>query len=297
MFFPRIICVYCSLEVLLSSVCLLACSERSNPVSEHLVQRIYRARADMDIESFEQLLLELETTTCDHDECAIVSYYLSFIHFNIAVHYFNCSERDQSFAHLEEALRHIDQSLCFQATADAYILKAHGLDFHVLFEPQRTADFMRSMWQCLGQAAHLEPNNPRLYLVKGLHYYFAPSYAGGDRQRAKECLKKAVQLFISEDQQTKAYPRWGYEDALAWLGQIAVHEDSLDLAVYYYNQALLFNKNFNWIKDELLPQARDKFTMNSSLATGAVQFIALASFVLLFFSIVFWIIKIKFIRI
>lgn len=296
MFFLHVQIVICVLQFIINPIGVQTWCAGTQELSEHYVRRIHQARNKMDIDGFEQLLLELGTIKCAEKECVLVSYYISFIHFNLAVHYFNRSELQHSRAHLEQSLHYVDQSLERYSPADAFILKAHLLDFLVLFEPQRPTALLQNMWYYLEQAAGLEPQNPRLYLVKGLHYYFAPSCAGGDRQRAKACLRRAVRLFADDDQHNGISPQWGYEDALAWLGQIAVQEDSLDLAVYYYNQALSANNDFDWIKYELLPVAQEKLAMNKSLGNVVAQVLAISFFVLLLSSLLLWIIKIKCIK-
>jgi hypothetical protein len=83
----------------------------------------------------------------------------------------------------------------------------------------------QTRWQTYGQEASanldtamkLNPNNPRLYYLKGMSIFNTPAAFGGGKENAKPIFEKAVALY-KVDKPKALYPRWGQaqaEDMLA----------------------------------------------------------------------------------
>ncbi len=267
-----------------------------NSRDAEIATSILFARNNMDIKKLEELVQHLEMENAEPRESQQY-YYLSFLHLSIGIHFLNTDEQTKSFTHLNKALLYINESLKFAVSAEALVLKAHLVDFLILFESSRTTELLQIFRHCLDHAQEIDPDNPRYYLVQGMHLYFAPSCAGGDIQLAKQNLQKAVHLFAANIEAQKFYLPWGYEDALAWLGQIAVQQDSQKLALDYYNQALSVNDNFGWIKYKLLPELKSKIDFSHSIIGITIRFLGIIIFILLIVSGVLWSIKSKIIKI
>jgi tetratricopeptide (TPR) repeat protein len=265
-----------------------------NTVDSQTAKSILLARDDMDIIKLERLAQHVSQKTELNKDRQF--YYLAFLHLNIAIYYFK-SQPHRSLVHLNDALVHISKSLEYKKTAEALILKAHLADFQLLFDASRTEELLQIFQQSLNEAHKIDPDNPRFYLVQGLHLYFAPSFAGGDIPLAKQNLLKAVRLFANRNATRETFLQWGYEDALAWLGQIAVQQDSLELAIRYYDQALSVNENFNWIKYGLMPKVQSAREVKNSLFKIVIRFIGIVSSVLIFLFFGLWLVKIKIIKI
>lgn len=84
----------------------------------------------------------------------------------------------------------------------------------------------QSRWMTYGQEAgedlqkamDLDPNNPRLYYLKGASIFGTPEQFGGGKANAKPVLEKAVELFKAA-QPKPLYPHWGQQQAEAMLAQ------------------------------------------------------------------------------
>jgi hypothetical protein len=66
--------------------------------------------------------------------------------------------------------------------------------------------------QALEKALKLDPNNPRLYYLKGMSLFGTPPQFGGGKDKAKPVFEKAVELYKAAKPQ-ELYPRWGKEKA------------------------------------------------------------------------------------
>jgi hypothetical protein len=61
----------------------------------------------------------------------------------------------------------------------------------------------------LEAASKLNPNNPRIYYLKGLSTYHTPKAFGGGASRALSFFEKASSFFSKEQQQDLSKPFWG----------------------------------------------------------------------------------------
>lgn len=63
--------------------------------------------------------------------------------------------------------------------------------------------------QALGMAEKLNPNNPRVYYLRGTNAFNTPENFGGGVEKAKPFLEKAAAMFASQEQSNKLDPSWG----------------------------------------------------------------------------------------
>ena len=75
-------------------------------------------------------------------------------------------------------------------------------------------------WQTYGQEASadmeeglkLDPNNPRLYYLKGMSVFNTPEAFGGGKANAKPLFENAV-AFYKTEKPKPLYPHWGQSQA------------------------------------------------------------------------------------
>ena len=89
----------------------------------------------------------------------------------------------------------------------------------------------------LSRGLGLEPNNPRLLVLRGQGLYNTPPEYGGSIKDAEAALRHALQVFEQEPA-TKPWPNWGRFDAHAWLGQALASRNDNAGARAEYEKAL-----------------------------------------------------------
>jgi len=104
----------------------------------------------------------------------------------------------------------------------------------------------------MDRALELGPNNPRVWLLRGIGAMFTPSMFGGGLDKAEEYLRKALALFPN-DAPAASMPAWGHAEAYIWMGQVHKRRDRVDDARQAYNRALELQPNNGWVKHVLLP--------------------------------------------
>ena len=104
----------------------------------------------------------------------------------------------------------------------------------------------------MDRALELGPNNPRVWLMRGIGAIFTPSMFGGGLDRAEEYLSKALALFPN-DKPAPPLPAWGYAEAYIWMGQVHKRRDRIDDARQAYDKALELQPDNGWVRHVLLP--------------------------------------------
>jgi tetratricopeptide (TPR) repeat protein len=88
------------------------------------------------------------------------------------------------------------------------------------------------------KALKLEPLNPIVQINNGINYLYTPTAWGGDREKAKECFEKAIQIAPN------------FVDGYIWLGILYEMKDK-EKAQESYKKALAINPNNWWAKSKL----------------------------------------------
>jgi len=83
----------------------------------------------------------------------------------------------------------------------------------MLVDPQnRYMTYGANASKALAEGLQINPNNPRLYLLKGQGLLNTPEFVGGGKTVAKPILEKALALFETDKPQP-LYPKWGKDQA------------------------------------------------------------------------------------
>jgi tetratricopeptide (TPR) repeat protein len=101
-------------------------------------------------------------------------------------------------------------------------------------------------------ALSVGPNNPRVWLLRGIAAIYTPPEYGGGISIAETQLNKAVELFAT-DRPIAPAPSWGRAEAYAWLGIVLKRENKTTDAAAAFTKALQLEPNYIWVKSDLLP--------------------------------------------
>jgi len=158
---------------------------------------------------------------------------------------------------LEESDEALERSAKALPWAETYALRAS-----VTGQMIGVGNPMSGMWLgpradgFMEKALELGPNNPRVWMLKGVGNIFKPKMFGGGADKAEKELLKAIELFAN-DRPAPPAPKWGYAEAYAWLGQAYAAQDKLSEARTAYQKVLELDPGNGWVTSVLLP-ALDK---------------------------------------
>jgi hypothetical protein len=73
--------------------------------------------------------------------------------------------------------------------------------------------------QYLSKAEKINPDNPRIYYLRGTSLFYQPEMYGGGKEKAKPYFEKAKELFAKETKTSVLKPNWGEKQNLDFLKQ------------------------------------------------------------------------------
>lgn len=175
------------------------------------------------------------------------------------------NEKDERIILIDEAIKLCEQSLKERKNyPDFYILLGalynlkldiYKDDLEVLLKLKEKRD------KYLRTAKKLDNKNPRYYLVEAQSIYYTPKEFGGGLLKAKSIFEHGLKLFSDSNSNNaeSIYPDWGRTDLLFWLGHIAEEQDELAKAINYYKDILVYEPDYKYVRDDLLPSLEKKY--------------------------------------
>ena len=94
------------------------------------------------------------------------------------------------------------------------------------------------------KAMQAAPDNPRVILAEGISLYFRPSAFGGDKDKAAQRLREALQRFADFQPASDDSPLWGEAEAWLYLARIAVDQGDPEAARAAFTEALQLAPGF-----------------------------------------------------
>jgi hypothetical protein len=118
--------------------------------------------------------------------------------------------------YLAEAVR-----LLGKETDETEVLTAMSANAYMAVKPQsRYGTYGKQFNDHLDKAKEMNPNNPRIYLQRGISKYYTPKMFGGGKKAAMPYFEKANELFAKQTDGDMAKPYWG-KSALAYFMKMA----------------------------------------------------------------------------
>jgi len=112
------------------------------------------------------------------------------------------------------------QNLAGADNAEIRLLKKMTYSLRMMVNPQQRymTDGTRATEE-MNSAEKLEPNNPRIALIKAEDVYFTPEQFGGSKTKGLEMFKDALAKFNAYKPKTALDPNWGRAEAEYFISQ------------------------------------------------------------------------------
>lgn len=115
----------------------------------------------------------------------------------------------------DKALLEIDQADAISANnSEIYALKGYLQFMKMSISPMSRMNYMTESAESMEKAAAINPENPRVYLIKGQDIYYTPEAYGGGPAKAKSLLETAVSKFATFKPVKAVDPNWGADLAV-----------------------------------------------------------------------------------
>lgn len=112
------------------------------------------------------------------------------------------------------------QNLAGADNAEIRLLRKMAYSLRMMVNPQQRymTDGARATEE-MSVAEKLDPNNPRIALIKAEDIYFTPEQFGGSKTKGAEMFKEALGKFNSYKPKTALDPNWGRGEAEYFISQ------------------------------------------------------------------------------
>lgn len=103
---------------------------------------------------------------------------------------------------------------------ETYVLAALITSARIAVDGQnRGMQYSGILNQSLEKSEKINPDNPRIYYLKGSSLFYQPEMYGGGKEKAKPYFEKAKELFAKETKTSILKPHWGEKQNLDFLKQ------------------------------------------------------------------------------
>jgi tetratricopeptide (TPR) repeat protein len=157
---------------------------------------------------------------------------------------------------LERAEELLEASARSGTIPESHALRSGALGMMIGSNPIKGMTLGPQSGEEMEKALAMDPDNPRVWLLRGIGAFNTPAMFGGGLDKAEDYLKRSIAFFAKDKPQHPA-PSWGASEAHAWLGQAYAKQGKLVEARTEYEKALAIEPNDLWVKVSLLP-ALDK---------------------------------------
>lgn len=156
--------------------------------------------------------------------------------------------------YLRSALAHVDLLLQLRPRTGSYLaLKSSLTAFRIRLRPLSAPIFGPRSARLMDEAIAANALDPRVLTEKGLARLYAPSWAGGNPEEAVTLFSSASQQVMREKDNLRG--SWYYLHLMVSFGQSLQKTNRHHEAVALYQNLLKEEPTFEWVKNELLPQA------------------------------------------
>ncbi len=156
--------------------------------------------------------------------------------------------------YVDYAIEHLEASVALDdAFAEGWLMLSAAYAQKIMVKPLNAVGLGRRFNRAMNRARELEPDNPRVVLLKAITDYNLPRIVGGNKDRAVDGLLRAASLFENETVSDPVLPSWGHDQTYARLGIAYMDEGDFEGAREALGQALALNPDYRWVSDVLMP--------------------------------------------
>lgn len=223
-------------------------------LAERIQSMAIAAAADGDDAALREAIALAERAVTVHPGDALLHHYHGYALYRLAARH-GCDEKVEPGCVsdlLDRSEAALEASAALQPMAETQALLASVNGLRIGENPTLGAALGARIDAYQEEALALGPENPRVWLLKGIGDFFTPEAFGGGVAPALTALERSARAFESDDPAPPA-PRWGRADVHVWLGQVYKETGDVDAARRHYEQALELEPSNAWVRDDLLP--------------------------------------------
>lgn len=123
--------------------------------------------------------------------------------------FFDKMEADEKHKKLDKAQSLLDElKKNFKKESEIFALQALVYQLRIT-DMSKGYKFSKLAGEAISMAEKLNPENPRVYYLRGSNTFYTPKFFGGGAEKAKPDLAKAAKMFDTTESENELMPNWG----------------------------------------------------------------------------------------
>ncbi|MGX5914775.1 hypothetical protein ACR0ST_08605 [Aliidiomarina sp. Khilg15.8] len=211
----------------------------STAASAYSIGEIDQAASAMDLDQLKVYAQEVERP-----------YTKAYAHYRVAI----TASTLEDQATMRDALASAEQILTAEleknGNAEHHTLQAAVIGMKMGLDPRKGMALGPKQQRHLDKAEQLEPQNPRVSLVRGIAAFYTPGIFGGGVDKAESHFKQALTRYENACVEIC----WGHAETLTWLGLVYQQQNKPEEAQASWREADAVEPGYGWA-NYLLQQA------------------------------------------
>ena len=236
--------------------------------NEHVVklkEAVRQADLKFDRDLYIKAHADCERILAAEPENTAAEYYLTYTEYKLLLIGMMNKEKSAFTNYYSAALEHAgnlsddkeyrSEGLTLQAAINMMKLAAN---------PNEGPSLAPKIHELLDKAENDNPDNPRVYIIRGHMLKNTPEFFGGSLKGAIKEFKYAVSIFEEgTNPKSEVSPEWGHLEALVEIGNIYSVLGDYKSAKEAYEKALEVEPDYVYVKFRLLPELEQKISSSN----------------------------------
>ncbi|HPR33073.1 MAG TPA: tetratricopeptide repeat protein [Prolixibacteraceae bacterium] len=184
----------------------------------------------------EELNLEKEEVLL-YGEYGLIGYYLGY------------GDRKRARKELDLYTEHVERCLeKYPRNATFLAFRAAVAGFSIWLSPLKALYLGVENQHYIDKSLEFDKNEPMPLFEYGNSLFFRPALFGGDKDKAIKLYTQVISMYQNDDP-----ANWMYYHVRTWMGQVYTRMGEKEKARNIYQNILKDVPNYQWVRDELLP--------------------------------------------
>jgi tetratricopeptide (TPR) repeat protein len=169
----------------------------------------------------------------------------AYLGYRLAIVYMTRQNGDEATTILDDVIESLAKdTIADDEDADSLALLSAATGLRISLSPLVSGMSLGPKSEfAIQRAIGIDPDNPTIWLVRGIGLYNTPEMFGGSADKALDALNRSIEQF---DTGVARERQWGHADAYIWRGIVRQSLGDRDLARNDYSQALVVSPDYHW---------------------------------------------------
>lgn len=192
------------ITILLVAISTTVFSSKYEETMKTNIDKLYTLTSSVELQT---LANQFERIGNAEQEQWLPAYYSAYCF--VRATFFDNMDADEKHKQLDKAQNVIDQlQKKKENESEVFALQAFIYQLRIT-DMSKGAIYSRKAAEAIARAEKLNPQNPRVYYLRGSNTFHTPKFFGGGAEKAQPSLAKAAQIFETQKPNNALMPNWG----------------------------------------------------------------------------------------